>query len=554
MNTPSRRYHEIDALRIIALALLIIYHIFISYQPFAEALVFLQYDQLLDQYWFIAELMNVWRIPVLFVISGMALGFMLKRRTVRALVEDRMMRLVPPLVFGFLVICPVFPAVYTLCHGGDVGYWPNPGHLWFLINLAAYSILLVPLILMVKKQPDHGLIRFFQRIVPVGLLVLFPLALGAETALSKPDGFAFFPTRFWYGMVCYAAGFLFLSIGDVFWVWLRKVCHLALPVAVLMYLWRMAIVDIPLDRHIHWMTGIESGYWMLVFLGYGSLLLNKPIKSFGYLNKAVFPVYIIHMPVQQLVAAGIFGWKLNPGLTFLLHVVLTFVVCGALYEGVIRRLPWLFPVMGLKRVTPVPQAGQPPALPSQPSPWTQVGRILTLYVLAPVVVLPSIFGGLTAGFFDERQQGALSAEAANRIDIPEEPTAFRDHYYQVFEVESSILWLEAKARCEAMGGHLVIINDAEENEFLTTIGTGNAYYHLGASDHETEGVWRWVDGTPFTYENWHANEPNNFGGDEDYLNALHLLWPKWNDAGEKASGFVCEWDTVPDPLLIQSVE
>ena len=60
-----------------------------------------------------------------------------------------------------------------------------------------------------------------------------------------------------------------------------------------------------------------------------------------------------------------------------------------------------------------------------------------------------------------------------------------------------------------MGGHLVIINDAEENDFLTSIGAGNDYYHLGASDHEKEGEWRWVDGTPMKFENWHQNEPNN---------------------------------------------
>ncbi|MEM7396651.1 MAG: heparan-alpha-glucosaminide N-acetyltransferase domain-containing protein, partial [Verrucomicrobiota bacterium] len=82
-DKPVTRYYEIDALRVVALLLLIIYHIFISYQPFAGMLRFIQYDQLLEKYWFIGELLNIWRIPVLFLISGMAVGFILQRRTVK---------------------------------------------------------------------------------------------------------------------------------------------------------------------------------------------------------------------------------------------------------------------------------------------------------------------------------------------------------------------------------------------------------------------------------------------------------------------------------------
>ena len=62
------RHHEIDALRVIALCLLILYHVFVCYQPFANMLMFLQYEQLLEKYWFVGSLLNIWRIPVLFLI------------------------------------------------------------------------------------------------------------------------------------------------------------------------------------------------------------------------------------------------------------------------------------------------------------------------------------------------------------------------------------------------------------------------------------------------------------------------------------------------------
>ena len=199
MKEPSLRYHEIDALRVIALALLIIYHIFMCYQSVPEKVMFLQYDQLLKEYWFIGELLNIWRIPVLFVISGMAVGFVLPRRTVKELVRDRMMRLVPPLVFGSLVIVPIYPVLYAIYHGDPVFYFPNPGHLWFLINQVSYTILLLPLIVYVKNRPDNIMIRGLRRILPFGVLIVFPVPLTGD------DCFATAP---------------FLVLSDPFLVWI----------------------------------------------------------------------------------------------------------------------------------------------------------------------------------------------------------------------------------------------------------------------------------------------------------------------------------------------
>jgi hypothetical protein len=137
----------------------------------------------------------------------------------------------------------------------------------------------------------------------------------------------------------------------------------------------------------HWTTGFESGLWMLAFLGYGSLFLNRPSRVFAYLNKAVFPIYIIHMPVQQAVACVIYGWKLGPELTFLLHALFTFAICGLAYEWVIRRIRWLYPVMGLKAAPrQAPQPGQPPGAGG----WAKFGTGLTLFVLAPLLVLSQL--------------------------------------------------------------------------------------------------------------------------------------------------------------------
>ena len=384
MEPSTQRRYDIDALRVIALALLIIYHIFVAYQPFASAIQFIQYDQLLTEYWFVAELFNIWRIPVLFLISGIAVGFILRRRTVKEVLADRMMRLVPPLVFGSLVFCPAYVALQAVYLGKAPTFEPTPGHLWFVWNLVTYAILLRPLILYLKRRPDNFIMRVLRVTFPFGLLIFLPLPLMLETILSEPWEFAFFPVRFWYGLLCYAVGFLLVSVGDKFWSSLTQVCHIALPLALLLYLGRLGYLDWEALQANHWITAFESGMWMLAFLGYGALFLNRPTKVFGYLNKAVFPIYVIHMVVQQGVALVIFPWGLAPSVTFFLHVAFSLALCCLLYEFVIRRARWLYPVMGLKAA----KAAIAEASPSKK--LSRLGRGLTLFVLSPLVVVAQL--------------------------------------------------------------------------------------------------------------------------------------------------------------------
>ena len=386
-ETSNGRRYEIDALRVIALILLILYHIFICYQPFAEKVAMLRYKHLLEDYWVVAELLNIWRIPVLFVISGMALGFVFRRRSIKELVCDRMIRLVPPFVFGCLVITPCYFGLFELYHGRDLRYTPHPGHLWFVLNLVSYTFLLLPLVLWIKKRPNNLLIRILRKTLPVSLFLLLPLPLIIETSVSEagPQSFAFFPTRYWFGFCCYTIGFLFLCLGDPLWNSLRKTCHLALPLAILLFLCRIGYLDWLPDSSYLWSTPFESSMWMLSFLGYGSLFLNRPIPIFGYLNKAVFPIYILHFPVQQLVAFYLFKGELSGGLTFLLHSLLTFLTCWLLYQFVVRRIRFLHPVMGMKlspKLLPSKE-GEPVSSPLS----HRTGRRIVYFVITPVLVI-----------------------------------------------------------------------------------------------------------------------------------------------------------------------
>jgi hypothetical protein len=103
------------------------------------------------------------------------------------------------------------------------------------------------------------------------------------------------------------------------------------------------------------------------------------------------------------------------------------------------------------------------------------------------------------------------------------------HYYLSVSKEK---WVDANSNCETLGGHLAIINDANENQFIAGLIAFDDAVLLGISDAADEGNFTWVDGTSLVYSNWENGEPNNGGSSgEDYV-VLHG-WSngKWADYG-----------------------
>jgi hypothetical protein len=101
-------------------------------------------------------------------------------------------------------------------------------------------------------------------------------------------------------------------------------------------------------------------------------------------------------------------------------------------------------------------------------------------------------------------------------------------------------WTAAEALAVSLGGHLVSISDADEQDFVwqnfRALGGVDRRIWIGFSDRTTEGTFEWSDGTAAKYTNWNAGEPNNSGGTEDYAEMLGSTG-KWNDLSDGGSGF-----------------
>ncbi|MEM6278087.1 MAG: acyltransferase family protein, partial [Verrucomicrobiota bacterium] len=236
-ETPASlpRRHEIDALRSIALVLLILYHVFAAYQPFAAAIQFIAYSKSLESVWFLGEIMNLWRIPVLFLITGITAGYLLQNRPASSLLKSRLMRLVPPLIFATFLIVPISGVLFESFNGRAPRYFPNPGHLWFVWNLTVYFVFAVPLFLLLKRYPENGLLKILTKLTPCAWIVVLPVFLFFVTRVLEPqiseESFSTHFMRFWYGFGCFLSGVVGLLGGGGFWQGVRRIGDLAVPKA-----------------------------------------------------------------------------------------------------------------------------------------------------------------------------------------------------------------------------------------------------------------------------------------------------------------------------------
>jgi glucan biosynthesis protein C len=350
-TAAGQRRYDVDWLRVLALGLLIVYHCVVSFQLWASAIFFPQNEESLEGLWILMSMVNVWRIPVLFLISGMGVRFAMERRDWRQLLKDRTIRILIPFVFGFFVISPIFIAFALAFYGYDLAYVPDPGHLWFLANIYLYVLLLLPVLAYLKNRPDSVIWRVLSRPMgwPLGIL-LFALPLMLEAWLVAPENYATYAMTshgFLLGLLCFFFGFAFVSLQDLFWPATERVRWFALAMAFLLYLARLWIF-FEMETAFNGLIAFESMCWMLAIFGFASRYLNRPSRSLRYCSMAVYPVYIVHLPVQFFLAMFLFPLALSAPIKLILLLLGTFGISLFLYQYVLRPLKWIRPLFGMK--------------------------------------------------------------------------------------------------------------------------------------------------------------------------------------------------------------
>ncbi|WP_421877612.1 acyltransferase family protein [Marinoscillum sp.] len=341
----ERRY-DIDWLRVIAIGLLLIYHIGIAFQPWGMMIGFIQSDEPLQGIWPAMTLLNIWRIPFLFFVSGMGVAFALRKRTIKALLLERGKRILLPFLFGMIAIVPIHLYFFQYYYDLPLSYVPHAGHLWFLGNIFAYVLLLWPIMYWSTQdnQFSKGLKKVFSS--EWGLLVTI-LAMIGEVLLVKPAIFELYAQTwhgFFIGMVAFLFGYFFIVAGEPFWKRLTKWRFLFLIGAISLYVFRLTTYQLKSPGPL---MSLESNLWIFSILSFGRLYLDKPGKVLDYLSKGAYPIYILHMIFLCLGSVVLFKTTIAPELQLVLLTLITFAGCFLSYE-LIRRIKYVRLLFGLK--------------------------------------------------------------------------------------------------------------------------------------------------------------------------------------------------------------
>ncbi len=345
----TARRHDIDWLRVITIALLLIYHIAIIFQPWAMFIGFVKSEQPLEGLWTPMTMLNVWRIPILFFVSGMGLFFAMRKRNWKQLIGERTRRILLPFLFGVVAITPLHMFVFQEFYKLPLGYYPHVGHLWFLGNIFVYVLLFLPVFYLLKNKEGGKFKQILNRLMsnPGGPL-LISLFFMLEAILVKPQIFSLYAETwhgFFLGGLAFFFGYLFVYSGQHFWDTVKKWRWGYLALALVLYVVRYFEFQLEAPGYL---MALESNCWIFGVFGLSYRYLNKPSQLLSYLSQAAYPVYIIHMFVMYFGALLILPLNINPWLQLLGVIVFTFAVCYILYEFLIRRVWFLRPLFGLK--------------------------------------------------------------------------------------------------------------------------------------------------------------------------------------------------------------
>lgn len=345
----TERRYDIDWLRVIAIWLLLIYHIAIIFQPWAMFIGFIRSDELMTEIWKPMTMLNVWRIPFLFYVSGMGVYFAIRKRDWKKLLMERTQRILVPFIFGFFAITPIHIAIFQGYYDMPLAYYPHAGHLWFLFNIFCYVLILSPIFFFLKKRENgrfkKGLSLLMKNpIGPLAVLIFFV----AEVLIVKPQIFEMYAETwhgFFLGLLAFFFGFLFVYTGKTFWQTVLTWRWAYMGLAVVMYTIRLMVFNTTAPGYL---AAIESNLWIFSLFGFGYRYLNRPSRALSYLSQAAYPVYIIHMFALYAGAYLILPLDIAVELKLAGVILFTGIVCYLGYEFIIRRVGLLRPLFGLK--------------------------------------------------------------------------------------------------------------------------------------------------------------------------------------------------------------
>jgi hypothetical protein len=158
-------------------------------------------------------------------------------------------------------------------------------------------------------------------------------------------------------------------------------------------------------------------------------------------------------------------------------------------------------------------------------------------VLKQVMTEATKSGDLDAA--NEIKARIAAAEASGSVRVkPKNTVKFGGHEYAL--IAEPNCWYTAKISCEEMGGHLIVLNSADEVAILERLCSAKQIVWLGASDHKVNDAYVWLTGESVdTTDAVLDRELNGIADVLCYDSGIHKVID-WYSGGQLP--YLCEWD------------
>ncbi|GAB2789335.1 hypothetical protein GCM10027073_21860 [Streptomyces chlorus] len=405
------RRSELDVLRALVVLGLVFFHAALVFSPDDD--FYVKNPQTSGAVTVLAGFGVVWAMPMLFLVAGLGARHSIRHRGPAGFARERLLRLGVPLVFGTLVLCPL--PQWLRLRAADSGYdepywrfWPRfltvrpdladfpfvlegdhfeTGHLWFVVLLLAFCLLLAPVARQLAAAAGYVVPTLRRH--PV-LLLLPALPLTAVNALlGMEEGFAGWNR--WAYLLFLLLGFALADDEQVRALTRRA----AVPVGVLGLVLFAGTAPgfvagddpftawTPFALFTRALFGAAGWCWVLAILG----LLDRPRngtaragggtegtrgrdrilhRALRYGALAALPLYVLHQPVVVVFAYGVVGWSVPAAVKYAVIVLSSLAVIFTIHEFGVRRTRvtrFLFGMRTVSPARPVPAAtrtGPPP--------------------------------------------------------------------------------------------------------------------------------------------------------------------------------------------------
>jgi len=368
-DSTTRRY-DLDWLRVLAIATIFIFHSlrFFSIEDWhVKNPTTYQGAENFENY------LETWMMPLIFVISGASVFLETrKNKPARKFIKDKVLRLLVPLVVGIFTHSILQVYLERFSHGefsgsfwaflphyfnGLYGFGGNFAwmglHLWYLEVLFVFSIIFLPLILLLRTETGRRLLTKLGDLFTIpGTVYILTLAVILSWKLLDPDSLLGkdifgWPVGMYFSF--YLAGYFFVSnerLGNG----IQRQRWISLAGALV-----STVLFLVTQDH----RDIVVWFMILTLLGFARRHLGFPSTFLDYANQAVLPFYILHQPVLLCVGFFVAKWQIPDLLKYPMIAISSLILTLGLYEFLVRRSNPLRFLFGMKVLQPLPKMATP---------------------------------------------------------------------------------------------------------------------------------------------------------------------------------------------------